>query len=145
MAPMLVSMVSAAFYVVALCAAMTLIVPVPRNASPFARAAHAACAVCGAAAIAAALASAVTGQWALAGGLAVLAAGSIALWLRLTLRSRGSEPDDGDDSDDDGGGGRLRRPPPPAPSTPLGGPPPDWTHFDRARETWERSRVRAGV
>jgi hypothetical protein len=144
MAPMLVSTVGASLYVLALCVAMTLIVPVPRNASRFARVAHAACGVGGAAAIAAALASTVAGLWALAGGLAVLAAAAIVPWLRLTLRSRETEPDDGDDSDDDGGGGRLRRPPPPAPSTPLGGPPTDWTQFDRARETWERSRVPAG-
>jgi hypothetical protein len=142
---MLVSMVSASFSVVALCIAMTLIVPAPRNASRFTRVAHAASGVCGAAAIAAALAATVSGLWPLAGGFAGLACCSLGVWLRGTLRSGGTEPDDGDDNDDDGGGGRLRRPLPPAPSTPPGDPPTDWSQFDRARAAWERSRVPAGV
>lgn len=145
MAPMLVPMASASLYVVALCLAMTLIVPVPRNASRAARIAQAACGVCGAAAIAATLTATVAGLWILAGGLAVLATGFIGVWVRLMFTFGGSEPDDGDDSDDDGGGGRRRRPLPPAPSTPLGGPPTDWTQFDRARAAWEQPRVPAGV
>lgn len=142
MAPMLVSMVSASLYVVALCLAMTLIVPVPRNASRTHRVARAACGVCGAAAFAAALTATVAGLWPLAGGLAALATGFVGVWVRLMFASGDSEPDD---SDDDGGGGRRRRPLPPAPSTPLGGPPTDWTQFDRARATWEQPRVPAGV
>lgn len=124
---------------------MTLIVPVARNASRTARMTHAACGICGAAASAGALTATVAGLWILAGGFALLAAGFIGVWLRFMLTSADSESDDGDDSDDDGGGGRGRRPLPPAPSTPLGGPPTDWSQFDRDRAAWEHSRVPTAV
>jgi hypothetical protein len=145
MASMLVSMVSASLYVLALCIATTLILPVPRSASRAARVLHAACGACAAAAILAALAATLSGLWALSGGFCGLAAIGSGVWLRLTLDAADAGRDDGDDSDDDGGGGRVRRPVPPAPSTPPGDPPVDWTQFDRARVEWERSRVPAGV
>jgi hypothetical protein len=141
---MLVSMVAASLYVVALCLAMTLILPVPRNASRVARVASVACGTCGAAANAAALVATVSGLWALAGGLVVVAAACTAIWLRLALSSGDTEPDDGDDNDD-GGSGRPLAPVPPSPCAPVGGPPLDWERFDRARAAWEDARLPAGV
>ncbi|MGH2840389.1 MAG: hypothetical protein ACRDKY_06150, partial [Solirubrobacteraceae bacterium] len=104
-----------------------------------------ACGICAGATIAAALGATVAGRWVIAGGCSGIALACLGAWLWVTRRSADSGPDDGDDSDDDGGGGRLRRPLPPAPSTPLGGPPTDWTQFDRARAAWEKPRVPADV
>ncbi len=141
MASMVVYMVSAWLYVLALCIATTLLVPVPRNASRAARAGYAACAICAAASIAGALGATLSGQRVLAAACVVVTAAAGGVGWRLWRARDDSEPDDGDDSDDDGGGGCVRKPLPPAPSTPLGGPPTDWAQFDRLRATWEQPRV----
>jgi hypothetical protein len=141
---MLVPMASASLYVLALCIAMTLILPVPRSASRFSRLASVACGICGAAAITAALAATVAGLWALAGGFGGVGAICVGVWLRLTLSIGDTEPDDGDDNDD-GGSGRPLLPVPPAPCAPIGGPPLDWDQFDHARAAWEDTRVPLGV
>jgi hypothetical protein len=137
-------MAGASLYVVALCLAMTLIFPVPRNASRCARVASLASGICGATAVAAALVATVAGLWVLTGGLLLSATACTGVWLRLTLSAGDTEPDDGDDNDD-GGSGQPRQPVPPAPSAPVGGPSLDWDQFDRARAAWEDTRVPLGV
>lgn len=136
---MLMFLVSASAYVVGVCVALTLMVPVPQNASRFARLACGACGVAAVAALAGVMAATVSGAWWIAVLLFALAIAAGAAWVRLSFSTSDAENDD-DDDDDDGGGGQPRRPVPPAPSAPLGDPP-DWSQFDRVREGWERDRL----
>jgi hypothetical protein len=130
---------NALLYVFALSLSVSVVSPLPDDASRRMRAARAALACGGGLTVTAAIALAWVGLWfesALAGTLAIFIVG-ICMWFGMSRLP--SRPDDDEDDDDDGGG--RRRPVPPAPTQPVGGPSDDiWDDFDAARESWERER-----
>lgn len=142
--PMMVLILNAVLYVVALSLSIAVLTPVPEGASRHIRAARAALAVGGGLTMGIAVALSFLGHWVASGiaGCMSIVIVCICLWVALTARFTPKADDD--DGEDDGGGGPRRRPDPPAPPQPAGGPAgeldTDWTDFDRARLGWERER-----
>jgi len=139
---MVVLILNATLYVIALSLSLAVITPVPEKATRRVRIARGVLACGGGVTITAAIALMFTGMWfesGIAGCVAIVIVATC-MWFALTQTS--SERDDSDDSDD-GGGGQKKRPDPPAPPEPFGdGPGDPWAEFDRARAGWEGERER---
>lgn len=141
---MMVPILNAALYVIALSLSLAVLTPVAEGASRRVRAARWMLACGGGLSMSVAITLSFMGRWFESGiaGCAsiVIVAGS--LWYALT--SRAAPKSDDDDDGDDGGGGPRKRPDPPAPPEPAGGPSEDlwtdWSDFDHARAGWERER-----
>ena len=140
----MVLLLNAVLYLVALSLSIAVLTPVPEGASRRIRAARAALAVGGGLAMGVAITLSFMGHWfasGIAGCVSILIV-VVCLWVALTARFTPKADDD--DDGDDGGGGPRRRPEPPAPPEPAGGPVgdagADWSEFDRARRDWERER-----
>lgn len=139
--PVMVLILNAALYVIALSLSLAVLTPVPENATRRVRMARGALACGGGLAMSVAITLSFMGRWFESGiaGCVSIVIVSACLWYALTARysPRADEEDDGDD----GGGGPRKRPEPPAPTEPAGGPPDElWTEFDRARADWDRER-----
>ena len=142
----MVLVLNAVLYVVALSLSLAVLTPVPEGASRRVRIARRALVCGGGLAMSVAITLSFMGRWYESGiaGCVALVVVSGCLWLGLTSRfsQRGEDDDDGQD----GGGGPRKRPDPPAPPEPAGGPPDElWTEFDRARAAWERERTPIGT
>lgn len=140
--PVMVLILNAALYVIALSLSLAVLTPVPENATRRVRMARGALACGGGLAMSVAITLSFMGRWFESGiaGCVSIVIVSACLWYALTARysPRADEEDDGDD----GGGGPRKRPEPPAPTEPAGGPPDElWTEFDRARADWDRERA----
>ena len=140
----MVLLLNAVLYLVALSLSIAVLTPVPEGASRRVRAARGALAVGGGLAMSVAITLSFMGHWfasGIAGCVSILIV-CICLWVALTARYTPKADEDGEG--DDGGGGPRRRPDPPAPPQPAGGPAgdlgADWGEFDRARLGWERER-----
>jgi len=138
---MMVLILNAVLYVIALSLSLAVLTPVPENATRRVRAARGALACGGGLAMSVAITLSFMGHWFESGiaGCVSIVIVSACLWYALTARysPNTEEEDDGDD----GGGGPRKRPEPPAPTEPAGGPPDElWTEFDRARAGWDRER-----
>ena len=138
---LMVLILNAVLYVVALSLSLAVLTPVPDAASRRLRTARWALAIGGGLAMTVAITLSFMGHWFASGiaGCVSIVIVSGCLWFGLTARytPNGEDEDDGDD----GGGGPRKRPDPPAPPEPAGGPSEDlWTDFDRARAGWERDR-----
>jgi len=142
----MVLVLNAALYVIALSLSLAVLTPVPEGASRRVRFARRALVGLGGLAMSVAITLSFVGRWyesGVAGCVALVVVGGC-LWLGLTSRftHRGEDDDDGQD----GGGGPRKRPDPPAPPEPAGGPPDElWTEFDHARAVWERERTSVGT
>ena len=142
----MVLILNAVLYVVALSLSLAVLTPIPEGASKRVRAARRVLVVGGGLAMSVAITLSFMGFWLESGiaGCVAIAIVSACLWLGLTSRftPRGEDDDDGQD----GGGGPRKKPDPPAPPEPAGGPPEDlWGQFDRARAEWERERQPSGT
>ena len=142
----MVLVLNAVLYVVALSLSLAVLTPLPEGATPRLRRARRVLVCAGGLAMSVAITLSFLGRWfesGIAGCVAIVVV-SACLWLGLTSRfARRGEDDDGGQ---DGGGGPRRRPDPPAPTEPAGGPPEDlWTEFDHARAAWERGREPVGA
>ncbi len=137
----MVLLLNAVLYVVALSLSLAVLTPVPAGASPRVRLARRLLVCGGGLTMSVAITLSFMERWfesGIAGCVAIVVV-SGCLWLGLSSRfaPRGEDDDDGQD----GGGGPRKRPDPPAPPEPAGGPPDElWTEFDRARAGWERDR-----
>lgn len=132
---------NAVLYVVALSLSLAVLSPIPEGASRRVRIARDALAIGGGLAMSVAITLSFMGHWFASGvaGCVSIVIVSICLWCALSARF--TRRTDDDDEGDDGGGGPRKRPDPPAPPEPAGGPAEDlWTEFDRARAVWERER-----
>ena len=156
----MVLILNAVLYVIALSLSLAVLSPVPEGASPRVRAARAALACGGGVAMSVAITLSFLGHWfasGIAGCVAVVIV-SACLWYALSARCTPKADDD--DNGDEGGGGPRKRPDPSSPSNPsepAGGPPDDaadrtdwtdwtdWSGFDRARAGWEREREPVSV
>lgn len=144
--PVIVLVLNAVLYVVALSLSLAVLTPVPEGASSRVRTARRLLVCGGGLAMSVAITLSFMGRWFESGiaGCVAVAIVSGCLWLGLTSRftPRGEDDDDGQD----GGGGPRKRPDPPAPPEPAGSPPDGlWADFDRARAEWERDRGPVGV
>lgn len=138
---MMVLILNAVLYVVALGLAIAVLTPVPDGAGRRVRAARWALACGGGLTMSVAITLSFMGHWLESGlaGCTSIVVVSASLWYALTARS--APKSDDDDDGDDGGGGPRKRPDPPAPPEPAGGPDGDmWADFDRARAEWDRKR-----
>jgi hypothetical protein len=137
----MVLILNAVLYVVALSLSLAVLTPVPETASRRVRAARAALAGGGGLAMSVAITLSFLGHWfesGIAGCVAIVIV-SACLWFALSARFT-PKADDEDDGGG-GGGGPRKRPDPPAPTEPAGGPAEDlWGDFDRARAGWDRER-----
>lgn len=136
---MMVLILNAVLYVIALSLSLAVLTPVPERASRRVRRARWALAGGGGLAMSAAITLSFLGHWFASGvaGCVSIIIVSACLWYALAARV--SPKADDDDDGDDGGGGPRKRPEPPAPPEPAGGPPDErWTEFDRARAGWDR-------
>jgi L-lactate permease len=137
----MVLILNAVLYVVALSLSLAVLTPVPETASGRVRAARAALAAGGGLAMSVAITLSFLGDWfesGIAGCVAIVIV-SACLWFALS--SRFTPKADDEEDGDDGGGGPRKRPDPPAPPEPAGGPAEDlWGDFDRARAGWDRER-----
>jgi len=137
----MVLILNAVLYVVALSLALAVLTPIPTGASRRVRLARRALVCGGGLAMSVAITLSFMGRWlesGIAGCVAVIVV-TACLWLGLS--SRFSPRGDDDDNNEDGGGGPRKRPDPPAPPEPAGGLPGEWwTDFDRARAGWEHER-----
>lgn len=139
--PMMVLILNAVLYVIALSLSLAVLTPVPEGASRRVRAARGALACGGGLAMSVAITLSFMGHWFASGiaGCVSIVIVSGCLWYALTTHFTPNTDDD--DGDDGGGGGPRKRPDPPAPTEPAGGPPDElWGEFDRARAGWERER-----
>jgi hypothetical protein len=135
----MVLILNAALYVVALSLSLAVLTPVPEGASRRVRAARVALACGGGISMSIAITLSFMGYWFESGiaGCVSIVIVSVCLWCALTARYTPNSDDD--DDGDDGGGGPRKRPEPPAPPQPAGGPSEDlWSEFDRARAGWDR-------
>lgn len=137
----IVLVLNAVLYIVALSLALAVLTPIAQGASRRLRLARRALVCGGGLTMSLAITLSFMGRWFESGiaGCVALVVVSGCLWLGLTSRftRRGEDDDDGQD----GGGGPRKRPDPPAPPEPAGGPPDElWSDFDRARAEWERER-----
>ncbi len=145
----IVLVLNAVLYVVALSLSLAVLTPVPEGASRRVRRARRLLVCGGGLAMSVAITLSFMGRWFESGiaGCVAIAIVSTCLWLGLSSRftPRGEDDDDGQD----GGGGPRKRPDPPAPPEPAGGPSDgywtDWTDFDRVRADWERDRRPVGA
>lgn len=136
---MMVLILNAVLYVIALSLSIAVLTPVPEGATRRVRAARWVLACGGGATMSVAIALSFMGHWLESGiaGCVSIVIVAASLWYALTARPT-PRTDDEDDGDD-GGGGPRKRPEPPAPPEPAGGPPDDmWAEFDRARAAWDR-------
>lgn len=138
---MVVLILNAVLYVIALSLSLAVLTPVPENATRRVRVARGALACGGGLAMSVAITLSFMGHWFASGiaGCVSIVIVAACLWYALTARysPNADEEDDGDG----GGGGPRKRPDPPAPTEPAGGPPDElWTEFDRARAGWDRER-----
>lgn len=144
--PMVVLVLNALLYVIALSLSLAVLTPVPEGASQRVRTIRRVLVSAGGLAMSVAITLSFLGRWlesGIAGCVAIAIVGAC-LWLGLTSRftPRGEDDDDGQG----GGGGPRKRPEPPAPPEPAGGPSEDlWSDFDRVRAGWERGRDPVGT
>jgi len=147
--PVIVLLLNALLYVVALSLSLAALTPIPEGAPPRVRTARRLLVCGGGLAMSVAITLSFLGRWFESGiaGCVAVAIVSACLWLGLTSRftPRGEDDDDGQG----GGGGPRKRPDPPAPPEPAGGPSDgyraDWSDFDRARAEWENDRRPIGA
>ena len=142
----MVLLLNAVLYVVALSLSLAVLTPIPEGASRRLRRARRLLVCGGGVAMSVAITLSFMGRWFESGisGCVAMVIVIACLWLGLTTRfaPRGEEDDDGQD----GGGGPRKRPDPPAPPEPAGSPPDElWAEFDRARAGWERERTPIGA
>ncbi len=142
----IVLVLNAVLYVVALSLSLAVLTPIPDGASRRVRLARRALVGGGGLAMSVAITLSFMERWFESGiaGCVALVIVSGCLWLGLTPRftQRGEDDDDGQD----GGGGPRKRPDPPAPPEPAGSRPDEfWTDFDRARAGWEPERTPVGA
>lgn len=138
---MMVLVLNAALYVIALSLSLAVLTPLPATASRRVRAARGTLAFGGGLTMSVAITLSFMGYWFESGiaGMVSVAVVCVCLWCALTARTVTDSTDDEDD--DEGGGGPRKRTDPPAPPEPAGDRPDDlWTEFDRARSGWERER-----
>lgn len=138
---MMVLILNAVLYVIALSLSLAVLTPIPARAPRRVRVARWALACGGGLAMSLAITLSFMGHWFASGiaGCASIVVVSACLWYALTARSA-PQADDEDDGDD-GGGGPRKRPDPPAPPQPAGGPRDDmWSDFDAVRAGWDRER-----
>jgi hypothetical protein len=139
----MVLILNAVLYVIALSLSLAVLTPVPESASRRVRAARGTLACGGGLAMSVAITLSFLGYWfesGIAGCVAIVIV-SACLWCALSARFT-PKADDEDDGDE-GGGGPRKRPDPPAPPEPAGGPAEDlWGDFDRARAGWDREPSR---
>ena len=141
---LMVLVLNAVLYVVALSLSLAVLSPIPAGASRRVRVARNTLAIGGGLAMSVAITLSFMGHWFASGvaGCVSIVIVSVCLWCALSARF--TRRTDDDDEGDDGGGGPRKQPDPPAPPEPAGGPSEDlWTEFDRARAVWERERDRA--
>jgi hypothetical protein len=141
-----VLILNAVLYVVALSLSLAVLTPVPDGASRRVRVARRVLVCGGGLTMSVAITLSFMGRWFASGiaGCVAIVVVSGCLWLALS--SRFSSHDEEDDDGQDGGGGPRKRPDPPAPPEPAGGPPDElWAQFDRARADWEREREPLGA
>jgi hypothetical protein len=139
----MVLILNAVLYVVALSLSLAVLTPVPSAASRRVRLARRALVCGGGLAMSVAITLSFMGRWVESGvaGCVAVVVVTACLWLGLSSRfsPRGEDDDDGQG----GGGGPRKRPDPPAPPEPAGGLSgdwwTDWTDFDRARANWEHA------
>jgi hypothetical protein len=139
----MVLVLNAVLYVIALSLSLAVLTPVPERASRRVRAARGALACGGGLAMGAAIALSFMGHWFASGiaGCVAIVIVTTCLWVALSTRFT-PQADDEDDGGG-GGGGPRKRPDPPAPPQPAGGPPDElWAEFDRARAGWDRDADR---
>jgi hypothetical protein len=137
----MVPILNAVLYVVALGLSLAVLTPLPERSSRRVRIARAALAGGGGAAMASAVALSFLGHWFASGIAGCVAIVIVSLCLGIALSARTAPRADDDDDSGGGGGGPRKRPDPPAPPEPAGGPAAEiWTQFDRARAGWERER-----
>jgi len=137
----MVLILNAALYIVALGLSLAVLSPVPESAPRRVRLARGALACGGGLAMSVAITLSFLGHWFESGiaGCVSIVIVSACLWIALSARFTPKADDEGDG--DDGGGGPRKRPDPPAPPEPAGGPAEDlWGDFDRARADWDRER-----
>jgi hypothetical protein len=138
----MVLILNALLYVIALSLSLAVLTPIPEGASRRVRVARASLAVGGGLSMSVAITLSFMGHWfesGLAGCVSIVVV-STCLWFALTARFSPNTEDE--DDGDDGGGGPRKRPDPPAPPEPAGGPSDElWTEFDRARAGWDRDRT----
>ena len=141
----MVLILNAVLYVVALSLSLAVLTPIPEGASRRVRTARRLLVGGGGLAMSVAITLSFMGHWLESGiaGCVAIVIVSACLWLGLT--SHFSPRPEDDDDGQDGGGGPRKNPDPPAPPEPAGGPSEDlWEQFDRARADWERERQPAG-
>ena len=142
----MVLILNAVLYLVALSLSLAVLTPVPSGASRRVRLARRALVCGGGMAMSVAITLSFMGLWIESGiaGCVALVVVTTCLWLGMS--SRFSPRADDDDDGQDGGGGPRKRPYPPAPPEPAGGLPGEWwTDFDRARAGWEHDRHPVGT
>ena len=142
----MVLILNAVLYLVALSLSLAVLTPVPSGASRRVRLARRALVCGGGLAMSMAITLSFMGLWIESGitGCVALVVVTTCLWLGMS--SRFSPRADDDDDGQDGGGGPRKRPDPPAPPEPAGGLPGEWwTDFDRARAGWEHDRHPVGT
>ena len=138
---LMVLILNAVLYVVALSLSLAVLSPIPNGAPRRVRIARNVLALGGGLAMSVAITLSFMGHWYASGiaGCVSIVIVSACLWCALSARF--TRRTDDDDEGDDGGGGPRKQPDPPAPPEPAGGPPEDlWTEFDRARAVWDRER-----
>ena len=138
---MMVLILNAMLYVIALSLSLAVLTPVPAEAPRRVRVARGALACGGGLTMSVAITLSFMGHWFESGiaGCVSIAVVCTCLWYALTTRAAPNTDDDDDGGG--GGGGPRKRTDPPAPPQPAGGPPDDmWTEFDRARSGWDRER-----
>ena len=139
----MVLVLNAVLYVIALSLSLAVLTPVPERASRRVRVARGALACGGGLAMSVAIALSFMGRWFASGiaGCVAIVIVSTCLWVALSARFT-PKADDEDDGGG-GGGGPRKRPDPPAPPEPAAGPPDElWAEFDRVRAGWDRERDR---
>jgi hypothetical protein len=139
----MVLILNAVLYVIALGLSLAVLTPVPERASRRVRVARGALACGGGLAMGVAITLSFMGRWFASGiaGCVAIVIVSTCLWVALSARftPRADDEDDGGG----GGGGPRKRPDPPAPPEPAGGPSEElWGEFDRARAGWDRENER---
>jgi hypothetical protein len=141
-----VLVLNAVLYVVALSLSLAVLTPVPQRASRRVRIARRGLVCGGGLTMSIAITLSFMGHWFASGiaGCVAIVIVSGCLWLALSPRF--SQPGEDEDDGQDGGGGPRKRPEPPAPPEPAGDSGDElWAQFDRARAGWERDRQPLGA
>ena len=141
---LMVLILNAVLYVIALCLSLAVLTPAPEGATRRIRVARWALACGGGAAMSVAITLSFLGHWFASGIAGCVSIVIVAGCLLYALAGRHAPNSDDEGEDDDGGGGPRKRPEPPAPPEPAGGPSDDgwtdWSEFDRLRAGWDRER-----